>query len=65
MITKDYLNFHRTVRHIYLLVSSERGYSFRLNTGEEGKVIEHTGLTGERRWFHWADQQSLFSAKVT
>ena len=34
MITKDYLNLHRTVRHIYLLVSSERGYSSRLNTGE-------------------------------
>ena len=47
MITKDYLNFHRTARHIYLLVSSERGYSLRLNTGEEGNVIKHAGLTAK------------------
>ena len=41
------------------------GYSSRLNRGERGKRDQACRVDSERRWFHWADQQSLFFAKVT
>ena len=58
--------FKKVAQIGWILTHKSGGGCFHCHvTRREGIVIEHARLTGERRWFHWANQLSLFSAKVT
>ena len=64
VITYSKENLKKAAQIGWILTHKSGGGCFHCHvTREEGIVIEHARLTGERRWFYWADQFSLFFSK--